>query len=61
MYRLKKRNEDALNAKLALNMERDIKIKSVRDKSLKQKNERIERLQYEREKLDKYRKETVSY
>lgn len=54
--RLKKRNEDHLNEKLAINLSREMQVKAVRDKSLQDKKQRNDRMSRTRKAIEETRK-----
>lgn len=53
---LKKRNEDHLNEKLALNLTREMQVKAVRDKTTKDKKMRIEKMSRTRRAIEENRR-----
>ena len=59
MNRLKKRNEDHLNEKLALNLTREMQVKAVRDKSTKEKQVRTENMSRTRRAIEENRRKQV--
>lgn len=56
LNRLKKRNEDHLNEKLALNLSREMQIKAVRDKSNQDKKVRTEKMSRTRRAIEESRR-----
>lgn len=56
---LKKRNEDQLNDKLAHNLEREMEIKAVRDRSIRTKKERQEKMSRTRKAVEDARRKEV--
>jgi hypothetical protein len=57
--RLKKRNEDHLNEKLALNLTREMQVKAVRDKTLKEKRSHNETMSRTRKAIEESRRKEV--
>mmetsp|Transcript_330 Transcript_330/g.316 ORF Transcript_330/g.316 Transcript_330/m.316 type:complete len:279 (-) Transcript_330:228-1064(-) len=53
---LKKRNEDHLNEKLALNLTREMQVKAVRDKSNKDKKQRMDKMSRTRRAIEESRR-----
>jgi hypothetical protein len=58
-HRLKKRNEDHLNEKLALNLTREMQVKAVRDKTLKEKRTHTETMSRTRKAIEESRRKEV--